>query len=240
LAKLTPPYKNPGEPIGFRRLVWAPKVLNDAVPAERAGVAERDPLQVLARFDEQLPSDKVLGENLIQFIDFLHQHLDRSRPRAEVKQLVIPSGMKIFIDHASEDYEYATDLAAALQERSFEPWLVTLPDERRGDPRKYDAMNRKQMLDCEAIALCWGIADERWVKAEAFKINGWRNRAKLDQVQTTLLAAPPSNRGKDRWLRIRLPGIDRVVNMTKVEKPSLGDLDPLIGRAGREAAVGDD
>ena len=65
----------------FRRIVWAPKVLEEAATLERK--VERDPLAVLAKFNQQLATDKVEGDSLSKFVDFLFQHLDRTAPPRE-------------------------------------------------------------------------------------------------------------------------------------------------------------
>ena len=75
-------------------------------------------------------------------------------------------------------------------------------------------------LDCAAVTLCWGSTTEAWVKAEASKLDQWRRQARREQLEATLLAAPPSHQIKERLLRLRLPGVDRVVNMTTVAMPS--------------------
>ena len=209
----------------FRRLIWAPKVLEDLAVPTSAGTAERDPLLALERFGELIPGDKIVGENLIQFITFLQEHFDQTRPRAPAGIPEIVSGAKIFIDHHLDDCDYANELFAALQELSFEPKLRTLD----GKPREVDALNRREMLDCAVVALCWGSTTEAWIKAEASKLDGWRRQARRDQLEATLLAVPPSHKVKERWLRFKLPGIDRVVNMTANDKPSPADLDKWLG-----------
>jgi hypothetical protein len=219
----------------FRRLVWAPKILEDAEGAQPAGSAERDPLAVLDRFGEQIATDKVLSENLIRFIDFLAQYLDKTRPRVAPRRSEIVSGMKIFIDHAEDDSDYALELADALEERSFAVEIPVL----EGKPSVRTAQNLKLMQECAAIALCWGSTTEAWVMAEASKLNEWRRIGRRDQVVTTLLAAPPSGKFKERRLRVKPLGVDRVIDMTDVDKPSSANLDAWLGPQGASAA-GDD
>ena len=54
---------------GFLRLIWAPKVMESDV--EVAEEDQRDPIEVLKRFDQQLASDQVIGGNLSEFVGFL-------------------------------------------------------------------------------------------------------------------------------------------------------------------------
>jgi class 3 adenylate cyclase len=217
----------------LRRVVWAPKILEDNAAV---APAERDPLAVLERFGEQLPSDKVLGENLIRFVEYLQLYLDKTRPRAPITIAAqIEAGAKIFIDHDEEDIDYADELAVALQERSLTPLLPTFD----GKPSLRTAQNRRYMQDCAAVALCWGHTTEAWVMAEASKLDQWRRAGRRDQLVATLLAAPPTHRYKQRRLRIKPPGIDRVVDMTNVDKPSPADLDSWLTPQGEASPGGD-
>lgn len=204
----------------FRRIVWAPKYLDDSDGTPSGGEAQRDPLAVLERFGEQLPSDKVPGENLTQFINFLYQHLERRKPRSAAVLPQIASGDKIFIDHAIDDLDYADELAEALQGRSFTPVLPTL----EGKPNLVTQQNKKKMQDCKVVALCWGSTSEQWVMAHADYLDRWR-RGTARTPAATLLAVPPKGRYKERWLRIKPPGIDHVIDMTGIDKPSPTDLD---------------
>lgn len=212
-----------GAASGFRRIVWAPKVFEGEAAAAREDAQTRNPIAVLERFDEHRSVDKVHGENLFRFIDALHEQLEAMRPPSQVptpEEDRIPGiGDKIFIDHSVEDYEYATELALALQELSFEPRFTTTGEgnEKRS---RIDSINRKEMLDCSAVAFCWGNASEVWLKSEYQKICNWRSKAKRDQINMALFAGPPPDRSKDRHVRIKLPGIDRVVDLRRVENPS--------------------
>lgn len=206
----------------FVRVLWAPKIFEEI----GSGMLERDPQIVLAQFGELIAGDKLIGDNLVQFVDFLLRHLDKNRPRSLLEQSRVPlSGEKIFICHAPEDYEYATELAEAVQQRSLAPCLsMHDPD---ADFREVDSVNRKEMRECSRVALCWGSARELWMMHQKNKINGWRSRTQPFQVE--LLAAPPSHKTKDRWLRVRLSGIDRVIDITDVVKPAPENLDPWLG-----------
>ncbi len=62
----------------FHRIVWAPKVLEEGTTAGDA--PEREPVKVLAAFDEIIGGDKVEGDTSSRFIDFLKDHLKRTLP----------------------------------------------------------------------------------------------------------------------------------------------------------------
>ncbi len=64
---------------GFRRLIWAPKIMPDGEERQRR---QRDPLAVLARYDACLPTDEVDGDTTARFNDFVVQTLrGRVSPR---------------------------------------------------------------------------------------------------------------------------------------------------------------
>ena len=75
--------------------------------------------------------------------------------------------------------------------------------------------------------------------AEASKLDQWRRAGRRDQCVATLLAAPPTHRYKQRRLRIKPPGIDHVVDMTNVDKPSPADLDSWLTPQGEVPPGGD-
>ncbi|MGH7092767.1 MAG: adenylate/guanylate cyclase domain-containing protein [Stellaceae bacterium] len=218
----------------FRRIIWAPKILDDTAASTAGAPSERDPLAVLAGFGEQFPGDKVLGENLIRFVDFLYQYLDKTRPRAVISVAELGAGAKIFIDHDEDDIDFADELAVALQERSVTPLLPAFD----GKPSLRTAQNRRAMQECSAIAVCWGKTTEAWVMAETSKLDQWRRAGRREQVIATLLAAPPTHRFKQRRLRIKPPGIDHVVDMTGSDKPSPANLDSWLGSSD-ESSAGD-
>src|SRR5262249_12514937 len=60
---------------GFVRLIWAPKVLESEGGRPQTG--EREPVEVLKRFDRQLTSDEVIGDKLSEFVAFLGPRFDR-------------------------------------------------------------------------------------------------------------------------------------------------------------------
>jgi hypothetical protein len=72
----------PGQKLN-RRIVWAPKILDEGGAAPVGPAVERDPLKALERFDQQIATDKIDGDILSKFVEFLFQYLTetgRSRP----------------------------------------------------------------------------------------------------------------------------------------------------------------
>jgi hypothetical protein len=202
----------------FRRILWAPKIL-DGVDGER------DPAAVLARFGEHLDGDKLLGEALPRFVDFLIRHLDQSAPRRAPAPLRVAAGAQIYIDHQEADIDYADELAQALEQRSLRPVLPVL----QGTKAEVAAQNRKAMQNCDAVALCWGGASEVWAIATASRLEQWRRLGRREKFDSALLLGPPPGRIKERRARIKPSEIDVVLDLTGREKPSPEDLDPWLG-----------
>jgi hypothetical protein len=92
-----------GEP-PFRRIVWAPKILNEADP-------ERDPVKVLERFDTQISTDKISGDILTEFSDFLFQYLASTATtagRLEEQQEKTPATRRWYVSYAWADQDDPT------------------------------------------------------------------------------------------------------------------------------------
>jgi hypothetical protein len=220
---------------GFHRLIWAPKqpeaageAPGGAVPATAA--ADRDPLGVLARFDRQLPTDKIEGDTLSRFVDFLNAHLIAIAPRA-TGGAVAPGGgdTRVYLCHSSEDAAYALDLAAALQQRNIEPMLPVL-DGPDAETRKF---NEQMLADCDAVALCWATASECWVRAQANRLRDWHGlgRARQFVYRAVVAAPPPGGRKKAAKLLCSPSEIDLIVDLTDKVPLEPGSLDPLVPAA---------
>jgi hypothetical protein len=67
-----------------RRTVWAPKILDGGGAAPKGPAVERDPLKALERFDQQIATDKIDGDILSKFIEFLFQYLTETAPKPVV------------------------------------------------------------------------------------------------------------------------------------------------------------
>jgi TIR domain len=193
----------------FRRIVWAPKVLEEAANLERK--VERDPLAVLAKFNQQLATDKVEGDSLSKFVDFLFQHLDRTAPPREALE-EIKADSRVYIYHRPEDSDYALSIAKALQQRQIEPVLPAL----EGDAAELSAFHKQNLLDCDAVLLCWASASEVWVRVTSRELKNWHDLGRDSQFAWRgLVTGPPSGDRKKAF--VQLPPrneIDVVVDLT--------------------------
>ena len=67
-----------------RRIVRAPKILDEGGAAPVGPAVERDPLKALEHFDQQIATDKIDGDILSKFIEFLFQYLTETAPKPVV------------------------------------------------------------------------------------------------------------------------------------------------------------
>jgi hypothetical protein len=211
----------------FRRIIWAPKVL--AEQPGSAESAERDPLGVLADFDTHLPSDKVEGDNLSKFVEFVVQHLEKTAPARELTK-TDAAHARVYLYHRAEDQDFALDLAVALQDRQMEPIIPAL----EGDAADLSSHHRQNLLDCDAVILCWGNASEVWARASARELSEWRQLGRTKRfAYRALVAGPPAAARKN--ILVRLPprsDIDLVLDLTALPKPVPEALNPLVLSAG--------
>jgi hypothetical protein len=208
----------------FRRIVWAPKFPDVAAPA--AGlVPERDPLQVLERFDVQTATDKIDGDILGKFVEFLFQYLTETAPPPVAGS---PCGDKpeVFLSYHAADEEYAGAIAAALSESSIN---INIPvPESEADARRF---NDDLMVKCHAVALCWANASEVWVRSEAEKLNDWQALGRKQQfVRRSLIAGPPpAPHKRAQFMKILFHDgqFDKVVDLVEKGTPTpelVGDI----------------
>lgn len=170
----------------FRRIVWAPKILDAAAPP--AGpVPERDPLQVLERFDTQIATDKIDGDILGKFIEFLFQYLTETATKRAAKA---PANgkLELYFSYHGADEEYAASVATALSEG---PVKIQIPvPESEADARRF---NDDLLAKCDAVTLCWANASEVWVRSEAEKLSDWQALGRKQQfAHRSLIAGPPA------------------------------------------------
>lgn len=215
---------------GFRRLIWAPKVvevekkLEDGTVLAQA-VSGRDPLKVLARFDSQLPSDKIEGESLSKFVEFIVQSLNRTAPMDGALKGE-GANAQVYIYHRPDDRGYAFRVAKALLQKNLEPKLPPV----EGDAGERDAMHRQYLKQCDTIVLCWAVASDVWAMATA---NEWRNFSDLGRTKRFtcrgLVAGPPDSDGKMQFLQlVPKSEIDVVVDLTKQAEPLPDALEPIV------------
>jgi TIR domain-containing protein len=211
---------------GFRRLIWAPKLLEGSSHAG-APEAERDPLAVLEKFDHQRASDKIEGASLSKFVDFLIEHLKRTAPPSKVAKDIKPNA-RVYLYHCPEDTDYVVRLYKALQQREVKPQLPAF----EGDPTEVQAFHRKNLAECDAVVLCWAAASEVWARATAHELRDWRELGRSKEfVCRGLVAGPPPGARKNIFVELAPPDeIDVVVDLTGLEQPSPEALDPLVRR----------
>jgi hypothetical protein len=149
------------------RLMWAPKVLPDA----QNGASVRDPQAVLAKFlphDNTLqPQDKLVGETLANFIQFVIQHLEAQPPVPE--QLRIPVDSIVYLGFDERDLGVAALLGESLKILNIDPEITGI----QGDLAQREALRLVQLQKCDAVLLCWSNAEEIWVRSLAYQLD-WR------------------------------------------------------------------
>jgi hypothetical protein len=206
----------------FRRIVWAPRLVESADPDNAS--TERDPLAVLAAFDGQLPTDKIEGDTLSKFVDFLLQHLVLTAPSIRMPES-IQADTRLYLCHSEQDAEYVGDLAEALQQRQIE---IVYPA-FEGSELELKNFHREQLALCDAVALCWASAPEVWVRAHASELRDPQGlgRTKPFAYRTVVAGPPPGSRKKVRGL-FPPREIDFVVDLVDKGRPSPEMLDQLV------------
>jgi hypothetical protein len=207
----------------FRRLIWAPEVLEQVGEPEAAEVA-RDPFCVLSDFGVSVVGtcDSIVGDNLGSFLHFVQEFFQKTTPRGKNRS-ALTAGAKIYVYHRIEDTDYALDLALALQGRNVDPMLPAW----EGDPRDLDAFHQQSLRACDKVFLCWANAPEVWVRATASKLHALgEGDQSLRRCLRGIMGPPPGSR---KAVLQRLPSKDfeAVHDLTHVPKPSSDDLDPL-------------
>jgi hypothetical protein len=212
----------------FHRLIWAPSAFTVAATAKLpAAELVRRPLEVLAKFDAQLESDKIEGDSLSRFVDFLNQHLTIIAPPKTITLSPSVAGeMRLFLFHSLEDSGYALSLAQALQQRKAETLLPAF----EGPDADIKSFNSKQLADCDGVILCWAAASEVWVRAQASGLRNWSALGRSEQFRyrAVVAAPPPGARKKAGKLLFSRNDIDLVVDLSDKDVPSADILDMLV------------
>ena len=215
----------------FWRIVWAPKALTEQGSPDSS--SPRDPLGVLANFDQYRPSDKVEGDNLSKFVEFLIQHLEKTTPSRELAQDAAAQS-RVYLYHRLEDQDYAVELALALKDRQIEPIIPAL----EGDAADLSSHHRQNLLQCDAVILCWANASEVWARATARELSEWRGLGRTKSfAYRALVAGPPPAARKS--VMVKLPprsDIDIVLDLTASPKPLPEALDQLVLSVGPAAS----
>jgi len=216
----------------FRRLVWAPALWSvQAVAGQPAQQIKRHPVDVLTRFDRQLPSDKVEGDSPSKFVDFINQYLAANAPRRSTWAPDKNGALSLYLYHSPEDSEYAFNLAQALQQQRQLDALLPVFD---GPEAEIKSFNGKQLAECDAVVLCWAGASEVWVRAQASGLRNWQDLGRKQQFsyRAVIAAPPPGNRKKFAQRLFPSSDIDLVVDLSdKPPIPTAELLDILVPAA---------
>jgi hypothetical protein len=216
----------------FHRVIWAPSLWillpnRDQPPIETT----RHPLEVLAKFAQQLATDKIEGDSLSKFVDFLNQHLSVITPPRPIT-LSLPDSIgdvRLFLYHSQEDSRYALNLAQALQQRKLEALFPAF----EGPEADIKSFNCKQLAECDGVIVCWASASEVWVRAQASGLRNWLalGRSKQFCYRAVVAAPPPGERKKASKLLFPRSEIDLVVDLSDKDIPTADLLDILVPAA---------
>lgn len=219
----------------FHRLIWAPSIWSMPASATKPAVElARHPLEVVAKFDSQLASDKIEGDSLSRFVDFLNQHLSGIAPARAIALSPSAAGdIRLFLYHSLEDSGYALSLAQALQQRKLETLLPAFD----GPDAEIKSFNSRQLVECDGVILCWASASEVWVRAQASGLRHWSALGRSEQFRyrAVVAAPPPGARKKASKLLFSRNDIDLVVDLSDKEVPTADLLDMLVPAASSAA-----
>jgi hypothetical protein len=224
----------------FERLIWAPEAIGDGAEqtAPRQGTSvngsgaapeeKRQPMDILAKFGPFLPSsDKVLGNNLSKFVDFVVDHLQRS-DTSQIDTSKLDADSWVYVYHQVEDANYASEIAKAMRQRGI---IANLPA-LEGDAGELIRLHQKYLAECSAVVLCWAKASEVWARMRANELN-WKKLGRSEKfAYRGLLACPPPGDGKARFVDVPpLNEIDITVDATKGERPMAEVIEPFVNLA---------
>jgi hypothetical protein len=194
---------------GFRRVIWAP---------ERLDYIEltRDPIAVLAKFDNLLGSDAVTGGSLTEFVDLAL----RSAATRVAQAAAAPTKPRssVYICCGAEGQAYASALAEALTESD----LVVFRPAFDGPPAEVIEINRKQLQVCDIAAVCWSWESEIWVRSTLQQLRDWHGLGRAARFAWLwLIVGPPLGPGKSAMMASRPAAFENVLDLTQVETPSM-------------------
>jgi hypothetical protein len=218
----------PGHPLPrrpFARIIWAPRFLQSDKDEDYG--LERDPLGVLTRLGQQLPTDKIVGDSLSKLVDFLLQFLERSISPPELVG-ALSQTPRVYVYHGPLDADYALTVAQALQKAEIEPVLPVL----EGDPAEITAFHRQILMEVEVVVLCWAASSEVWMRAHSRELGDWRRLGRTDRfARRGLIAGPPPGARKQVYLKIPpRTEIDVVVDLTESEQMTTDLIGSIIPR----------
>jgi len=203
----------------FHRIIWAPRTLPDV------GIADRNPGEVVARLCDHLESDKVLGDTLVTFGQYLIDHLEKTTPKPTRPLASLGEGACVYIEHLEADSAYADDLAESLQQAGLN---VSLPA-FDGDEAERLRLHQQYLADCDAVVLCWASASEVWIRSNAAELKWDRLGRKAPFQFRGVVAGPPPQQPKNRFRKIPpRTDIDLVIDATDASSPPPEALQPLL------------
>jgi hypothetical protein len=207
----------PGQKLN-RRIVWAPKILDQGGTAPAGPAVERDPLKALEHFDQQIATDKIDGDILSKFIEFLFQYLTETTPKPVVTAAA-GNKLDLYLSYHTADDDYAGAIAQALLQSSVKPRIPVADSD--ADARRY---NSDLLAKCDAVTLCWGKASEVWVRSEADRLSDWQALGRKGQFAFRgLIAGPPpaSHKKKAALSLIFQDGeFDKVIDLVEKGPPT--------------------
>ena len=207
----------PGQKLN-RRIIWAPKILDEGGAALAGPAVERDPLKALERFDQQIATDKIDGDILSKFVEYLFQYLTETAPKPRVTAAA-GNKLDLYLSYHTADEDFAGAIAQALRESSVKPRIPVADSD--ADSRRY---NTDLLAKCDAVTLCWGNASEVWVRSEADRLSDWQALGRKGQFAFRgLIAGPPpaSHKKKSTLSLIFQDGeFDKMIDLVEQGAPT--------------------
>jgi len=201
-----------------RRIVWAPKILDEGGAVPSGPGVERDPLKALERFDQQIATDKIDGDILSKFVEYLFQYLAETAPKP-VAMAEAGDKLDVYLSYHSADEDFAGAIAQVLRESAVKPRIPVADSD--ADSRRY---NSDLLAKCDAVTLCWGNASEVWVRSEADRLSDWQALGRKGQFAFRgLIAGPPpaSHKKKSTLSLIFQDGeFDRMIDLVDQGAPT--------------------
>jgi hypothetical protein len=212
---------NPGEniPSEFRRIVWTPRIFEDA----KGQVFERDPIETFKSFGTQLSTDRIEGDSISPFVEFLLKHLGSlGEPSSSP---LLPVGGQIYLCHDEADTDYAIEVADLLEQNDISYVMPAYFNTSDLDRKQF---HKERLSECAAVVMCWANASEMWARSQSKELRDWQTLGRKEQfAYRGLIAGPPPDKRKDdKMLRHLFPSkeIDVVLNWTQSGKPAPGAL----------------
>jgi hypothetical protein len=202
-------------PSEFRRIIWAPKIFEDA----RGQVFERDPIETFKSFGSQLPGDRIEGDSISPFVEFVLKHLGGLHDPPPPPP---PADGHIYLCHDETDTGYAIEVANLLEQNNINYIMPVYYNTSEIERRQF---HKDSLSECTVVVMCWAKASEMWARAQSKELRNWQTLGRKQQfVCRGLIAGPPPHERKDdKLLRHLFPprDIDIVLNWTETGKPTL-------------------